>query len=427
MNTLRTFCCAILVIVGLSYARTEKLVILHTNDMHAELFPNRENKGGFANIADYFKYVKRKNDKVIILDAGDMTQGSPVSSYYNGYPIFDIMSTMGYDCAVLGNHEFDNGYSHIETFKKYANFPIICSNLKVKNKLLADAPYKIFDINGLKVGVLGITTEEHIIEGVDAIPHETVMKKYWEEFNRKSDIQILLSHLGVKYDSAMAQKYPGIDVIVGGHSHTSINNNHKVNKTIIAHAGDEGHFVGRLDIIIDTDEKEVMSFTQRLNPIIHKRFKEHRPTKKNVKKWDNTVSPIVDIEIGWNRKKMEPWEFNKVIEESWRNIYKTDFSIQNSGGTRKPLPQGRIFKRHIWRILPFNKNIEILSLTKKQILKIIPHARFIEDKKYYTIATNTYKAKEIVRILRLEKDKSKQIDENHRDAVIRYIERIKHL
>lgn len=427
MNTLKTLCFSVLIIVALSYARAEKLVILHTNDMHAELFPNTKNEGGFANVAHYFKYTRRKNENVIVLDAGDMTQGSPVSSYYEGYPIFDIMSTMGYDCAVLGNHEFDNGYSLIEKFKENADFPIICSNLKVNNQLLADAPYKIFDINGLKVGVLGITTGDYLKEGVVALTHETIMKKYWEEFNKKSDVQIVLSHLGIKQDSIMACNYPEIDVIVGGHSHTGIKNKHVVNKTIIAQADDEGHFVGKLEIEIDTDLKKVTSFSQKLHTITHKRFKEHRATKKLVRKWDNKVSPIVDIEIGWNRKEKDRVQLSRIIEKSWQEEFKTDFSYQSIGGTRKPLPQGKILKRDIWRSLPFGNTVIILTLTPEQVLELIPDAKFTEQKSHYTLATNSYDGYKRIKKFNLDDNKWEEKKENHRDAVIRYIERIKHL
>ena len=398
------------------------ITILHTNDMHAHMLPDKKGKGGAGNLTAYFSDVRKKErGNVLILDAGDMTQGSAVSTIFKGKPIFEIMNTMGYDAAALGNHEFDNGSALIAEYRRIADFPLISGSAIVGGKMVADAPYLIFEINGVNIGVLGITTTGAVAENTEFLTAQETIDRYLPELNRKTAIVIALTHIGIKPDRILAEANAGIDLIVGGHSHTALQQPEQIGDTIIVQAGAQGRYAGRLDLTYDTANDRITTYTGRLIPMPADGLTADHATVTIVDAWEAKVADKVNIRIGQNPVEVPVHEFKSHIERIWRETYQTDFAIQNKGGTRGKLSAGDILVKDIYRIMPFDNTIVILQLTRAQVAEEIEDIQFDTQKPLYTVATSSYNARYLTRKYKLAEERIDQREAVWRDPIIQYI------
>ena len=259
-----------------------KLTILHTNDVHSRLEPfpmdgsRNAGMGGVAARAALIKEIRAEVENVLVLDAGDIFQGTPFFNLYKGEPEIKAMSMMGYDAATIGNHDFDAGMENLATQLNHANFPIIVCNYDFNNTPMEGKtiPFKIFNKGNIKVGVLGIG-----IEGKGLIPDNlfgnTVYKnpiehanKTAEELKKKGcDMIICLSHLGDKYsddkisDEILAKECFDIDLIIGGHTHRFFTEprkytNRRGGDTLVNQVGWAGIQLGRLDYSLGRSQKK---------------------------------------------------------------------------------------------------------------------------------------------------------------------------
>lgn len=239
----------------------EKLTILHTNDVHSRIDPfpmdgsRNAGLGGVARRATLIKQIRKEESHVLLLDAGDIFQGTPYFNLYGGELELKLMSQLGYDAATLGNHDFDNGVDGFSKQMHHAKFPIICSNYDFTNTSLENKtiPYKIFRKGKLKVGVIGVGIElEGLVEKKnygDTIYLDPVIQanKYASLLKEEEncDLVICLSHLGYKYkdkkvsDQVLAAESKNIDLIIGAHTHT---------------------FMQQPDVLKNADGKEVKIF-----------------------------------------------------------------------------------------------------------------------------------------------------------------------
>jgi 5'-nucleotidase len=260
-------------------ASTRKITILHTNDTHSRIDPfpddgsQNANKGGTAARAALIEQIRQNEKNVLLLDAGDIFQGTPYFNYYGGELELKLMSKMGYDASTLGNHEFDNGLKGLYGQLEHAQFPLICSNYDFSQTILKDAfpPYRIFNKGGIKVGVFGLGIS---LEGLVAAksygatryldPVGIAEDMVAELKSQKCQMIICLSHLGYSYrtekidDLKLAARVSGIDLIIGGHTHTFLDEpvavQHADGKlTLINQVGWAGIKMGKLDFVFDRD------------------------------------------------------------------------------------------------------------------------------------------------------------------------------
>jgi 5'-nucleotidase len=256
--------------------KIQKLVILHTNDMHSHIdaFPNNHKKyggkGGFRKIATLVKRIKSEEKNVLLLDAGDIFQGTSYFNRFKGVLELKLMSEMGYAASTMGNHDFDNGLKGFNDVVEYANFPFICSNYDFKDNILENKTqkYKIINFDNLKIGIVGVGIElrglvaEKKFENTKYLDPIEV-SNYWAKYlkkEKKCHLVICISHLGYNYrsnkisDLILARNSKNIDIIIGGHTHTFLNKattllNMEKNKVIVNQAGWGGLSLGRIDLI----------------------------------------------------------------------------------------------------------------------------------------------------------------------------------
>jgi 5'-nucleotidase len=258
-------------------SKKETLTILHTNDTHSNIdpFPSNHAKfpgmGGVAKRFDMVQQIRLEEKNVLVLDAGDIFQGTPYFNRFGGELEMKVMSKIGYDAGTMGNHDFDGGMEGFVNAKKHATFPFLCSNYDFKNTPIdgQTEAYKIFRKGNLKIGVFGIGVE---LKGLvpDKLFGETVYQNPIERAqdmvtklqDEKCDLIICLSHLGYEHpgdkvsDRVLAKKTKGIDLIIGGHTHTflekptqELNLDGKI--TLINQVGWAGLNLGRIDFDVE--------------------------------------------------------------------------------------------------------------------------------------------------------------------------------
>jgi 5'-nucleotidase len=271
-----------------------KLTVLHTNDVHSRIdpFPSSDPKypgmGGVARRSAIIKKIRQKEENVLLLDAGDIFQGTPYFNLYGGEPELRLMSMMGYDAATIGNHDFDNGIEGLAKRLHDMNFPFLNVNYYFKDTPLENKtiPYKIFKKGGIKIGVFGIGIELHGL--VDPklygnTMYEDPLKAANETAailrnDHKCNLVICLSHLGYRYDDKkisdeiFAKESSNIDLIIGGHTHTFLDSpiryNNKVGKEIfVAQVGWAGIRLGRIDYFFSSNgrKKDVTASTVKIS------------------------------------------------------------------------------------------------------------------------------------------------------------------
>jgi 5'-nucleotidase len=255
--------------------KESKLVILHTNDTHSQIdpfpanHPKYPNRGGVARRAKLIDDIRAQEEHVLLLDSGDIFQGTPYFNLFHGELEMKLMSAMQYDAATMGNHDFDIGLDGFLQAKKFANFPFLCANYDFSNTILKDQTqaYKIFRKAGLKIGVFGIGIQLNGLVSADNFgrtiyldPIVTANKTAKELHEKGCDFIICLSHLGYSYSDAkkpsdvrLAAENEHIDLILGGHTHTfmeapTVHRNKQAKDTLIHQVGFAGLFLGKIEV-----------------------------------------------------------------------------------------------------------------------------------------------------------------------------------
>ncbi len=269
-------------LMSFSTSTEKKITILHTNDVHSHIDPfpatdaRNPNMAGVARRATIIEQIRAETGNVLLLDAGDVFQGTPYFNYYGGELEFKLMSMMKYDLCTLGNHDFDNGMDGFYSQKHHADFDFVSANYDFKNTILDGVikPYKIFNKNGIKVGVFGLGIELYGLvdkrlykETVYNNPIEISQQMTAILKAKKCDLIICLSHLGYQYkndpdkisDLKLAAATKDIDLIIGGHTHTflekpTIVKNLDGKNVLVNQVGCYGINVGRIDFTFDDDK-----------------------------------------------------------------------------------------------------------------------------------------------------------------------------
>jgi 5'-nucleotidase len=266
--------------------KTKKFTLLHSNDMHGDFLAEvkgAEGKliGGLALLSGYINKVRQEEENVIYVISGDMVQGSVIDSEYRGISTIEIMNYLSPDVVCLGNHEFDYGLPHLLFLEKMANFPIVNANLYIKdyNKRLMK-PHLVLNKAGFDFLFIGIITEKIMadISRDEQIASFITLEEASGEVGRivntykndDIDLTILLTHIGFDSDKELAAMLVpewGVDLIIGGHSHTVLEQPVKVNNILITQAGVGTDQIGRFDLVVDDDTNTIVDSRWQLVPI----------------------------------------------------------------------------------------------------------------------------------------------------------------
>ncbi|MAH20267.1 MAG: metallophosphatase [Flavobacteriaceae bacterium] len=274
--------------ISCSENKTVKITVLHTNDVHSHIDPfgpndvKNANKGGISRRATLIQKLRNENPNTLLLDAGDIFQGTPYFNYFGGALEFKLMSLLNYDAATIGNHDFDNGIEGLYAQLPHAKFDFISANYDFRNTVMNThvKPYKVFFKGGVKIGVFGLGIELKGLVNPDAFKETKYLNpvEIAQDMSRilkleeKCDLIICLSHLGYRYDEKpqkisdikLARATENIDLIIGGHTHTFLNEPTKetnaAGKTVLVNqVGCYGLYLGKVDFYFESENIRVKS------------------------------------------------------------------------------------------------------------------------------------------------------------------------
>lgn len=389
MHLLKVFVAAVLAVflgLGPVLAQDGEVRLLHVNDFHGFAEPYRplgslELKGGAAYLAFQAKRL-RAGKPSLLLAAGDMIQGDNWANLFEGASVMELMNAMGFDAMVVGNHEFDFGQEVLKKRLGEARFPILGANVQGLPEL---KPYVIKEAGGVKVGVLGIITPETAVNthpknvtGLRFLSPEIAVREYLPRLRAEADLIVVLSHLGFAEDRKLAQRAPGIDVIVGGHSHTRLDQPVKVNGTYIVQAFEHGKFLGVLDLTLR--QGKVVRADGRLVEIKPTVGQADLEILKIVKKYQQKVDNLLNDVVGEATTDLDATHardretaLGNLVADIMKDKAGTDAALINGGSLRASIPRGPITRKQLYTALPFNNYLVAFRLTGRQLREALEY------------------------------------------------------
>jgi len=373
-----------------------KLTILHSNDLHGDFLAEKiDDKlvGGVSYLSGYVKQVREQEENVIYCIAGDMFRGSVIDSEYLGISTIELMNMLGPDVVTIGNHETDYGLAHLLFIEKCSNFPIINANLHIKmNGKRLFKPYEIINVGGMKVLFIGITTEEVISntkkEGlistlIDVDDAVSEVGKIINGFKGVDiDFTVLLTHIGFDSDIELAKKLDpewGVDVIVGGHSHTFIKEPAKVNDILIVQAGTGTDQIGRFDIMVDTDNNCVDSYTWQPVDINDKNCIRDEKIEKRITELKNATDMKYERLICRFPRQFEhhtrytQTQLGSLFSEIFRESLGVDIYLFGSGSIRKKLLGPEVTLKEFNEAIPYSEKVYQIVIDGHTLKKLFEY------------------------------------------------------
>lgn len=381
-------------------AEVRSLTILHVNDLHARISPLENRNGGFAFLATAIRKERAGCHDCILLSAGDLVQGSPVSTIFHGLPVFEIGNLLGFDAATLGNHEFDYGWMQARKFIQTAKYPIVTSNIvNAGGQLFTPKPYVILKVNGLRVAVIGAMTDtlqslttQKLLEDWHTLPVFDTVRQAAAELRDQSDLIVLLAHINTEEETRFLNSAPEIPVLVTGHIHRGIEQAVSKDGRVMVRVKGYGEELGRLELMVDTEKKAPVSWTWKRIPIDSTKIEPSTEVARAVKHWEDEVTARVDQPLAVSTKAFTKPEVKRLIEQALRDQTGADFAWMNMGGVRDTLPQGQLLVRHIWNIMPFDNTVLIGTFKGRDVPAVVLGDRKLDPDREYTLAVSDYTA-----------------------------------
>ena len=411
----------------------QKLTILHTNDHHGRFWPNKHGEYGMParkSLIDSIRAeVESDGGQLLLLSGGDINTGVPESDLQDAEPDFKGMTKIGYDAMAIGNHEFDNPLSVLRQQQKWADFPLLSANIyqQSSGERLFE-PYKIFELEGLKVAVLGLTTEDTAKVGNPEYLNDIEFRnpiveasKLVPSLQQQADIVIAATHMGhytngrhginAPGDVSLARTVPGLDMIIGGHSQDPVcmaaqnkaNDSFKAgeacqpdmqNGTLIMQAHEWGKYVGRADLEYDNGELKLLSY--RLIPVNLKKkvkidgkkqrvFIEQEipadqelqaflePYKQKGQQELEVVIANTDKQLEGDRKivRFRQSNLGSIIASAQKSAMNADLAVMNSGGIRDGIEAGDISYKDVLKVQPFGNTVCSVELSGSELLNYL--------------------------------------------------------
>ena len=332
------------------------------------------------------------------MHGGDLVQGSPVSTIFKGLPVYEVANTLGFDFHTLGNHEFDYGWRKISEFVAKAEFPTLNANVvDGQGNLLVPRPYLIREVNGIRVGVIGILTAELAnltrasLRGPwRALPVTETVSRYVDEIENRTDLIVVLSHIFPREEDKMLRQNTRVPLIIGGHHHGGQDEVKEFEGRLCVKTRPYGRELGRLDIEFDLERKRIVSHQWKRIPIDSRKYPAAQATAKLVEKWEAKVSEIVDVPIGRAARKISRGELKPLIERAMVEAVQADLGYMNCGGIRDELPEGPLLARHVWNVLPFGNLISVALIPGDKLPPELATGRNVDRNRAYRVATNDF-------------------------------------
>lgn len=382
-----------------SAAETLKIRVYHTNDIHGWIMPRPDKFqksrliGGGAALA---ALIAKDESPKLVLDAGDWWQGTPEGSLTKGEAVADVFNAVGYDAIVIGNHEYDDGGDSLRALIAKMKMPVLSANTYgADNKPVPWVrSWIVKEVSGVKVGIFGLTTSNMLrlafpknILGLDFRREVDVARDAVKALKKQgATVIIAVTHIGLEGenqkfegDQTLAREVPGIDLIVGGHSHTFLSRPIRgENGTLIVQAGHYLVKAGRVELEIDPRTKTVVSSAGELLDLWPDRLGEDAEVKAIVARHAETVGKIFETVVATapamlGREPDRESALGSWMADCYRETLGVDTALQNGGGIRAEIPAGPVTLREIFNVMPFDNALVKLTLKGSDLRKVLDH------------------------------------------------------
>lgn len=378
--------------LAVAAAEPAEIVILHTNDMHGRLQPifvDDVQRGGLARIAAYVQVLRELYpNRVLWLDGGDTFHGTNLANLFDGEPVLEALNAADLDAMTWGNHDFNFGTEVARELAAEARFPILGANIIDS---ASGRPFSrgaaFFDLDGVTVAVLGLTTADtplvtlpRNVAGLTFLDPVDVAGRLVPVLRDEADVVVVLSHLGIEEELRLARLVPGIDVIVGGHSHTRLDEPIHVGNTVLVQANDYGKFLGYLKLTVG--DQGILGVVGQLLPIT-----ADSPVRQDIQalvdRWEHRLderlrdvvgTAAVDLKGEAEDIRRGETNLGNLIADVMRATAGAEIALVNSGGIRATIEAGEIRLWDVYTVLPFDNVLVGLELTGEQILAALEHS-----------------------------------------------------
>ncbi len=368
----------------------KKLTLLHSNDMHGDFMAKEANDrliGGVSMLSGYVNKVRREEKNVIYSISGDMFRGSLIDSEYKGLSTIEIMNILAPDVVTLGNHEIDYGIAHLLFIERCAKFPIINANIYLTNngsRLFRS--HEILEVDGMKVLFIGLITEQVLSQtrqdkliGSFLDVHEAANEvgKICNSYQSVDiDFTVLLTHIGFDADKELARALDprwGVDIIIGGHSHTLLSEPAVVEGIPIVQAANGTAQIGRFDIVVDTDNNCIDSYTWQLVPIDGENCERDLQLESVIEKYKNQTdmkySRVVTRfrEEYFHPERNRETQLGRIFSDVFKDALGLDIMLLGSGSIRNEQLGPIVTLQDLIEMFPYKNEIERIYVTGAQL------------------------------------------------------------
>ena len=356
--------------------------------------------GGFAYLAATIRRERAHCIDCIVLNAGDLVQGTPVSTIFRGLPIYELGNLFGFDVATLGNHEFDYGWEQARKFIETAKYPVVSANVVgAHNELFAPKPYVIVNVNKLRVAVIGAETNDlsnleipKLLGPLHTLPVVATLRKYAAKLRPESDLIVLLAHITSEEERQVLEYATDSPVTVSGHLHRGLQQPMSRDGRVLVRVKGYAEELGRLQLKIDTEKKAPIEWEWKAIPVNSKSIEPATDMARAVKHWEGEVSARVDQPLAISRRAFDRHEVKRLIEQAMRDETGADFAFMNYGGVRDVLPKGQLLVRHIWDVMPFDNDVLIGTFKGREIPAAVLQDAKVDPDRDYTLAVSDFTA-----------------------------------
>lgn len=370
------------------------LTIIQMNDTHGYINEHYEyiwkggkqefkKAGGYSRIKNYVEKVKNETGNILFVDGGDTFHGTYPIVKSKGEAMVSLLNDLNLD-AMTAHWEFAYGPEHFINLTKKLNYPMLAINCyKKSNNSLVFPPYTIKEINGLKVGIIGIAATivdkvmpDHFSEGVRFTDGDEELPAYIKELKEEKevDLVVLVSHLGFPQEIDIAKRIDGIDVLLSAHTHNRVYEPAIINNTIIIQSGCHGSFLGRLDLKVNN--KKIVDYNHEL-VLLDESIEKDRDMQDKVNEILREDKKMLDEKVG---ETLTDLARDRVLESTMDNLllqslmyHEKDAVLAFSNGWRygAPIPKGDITVNDLWNIIPVNPPVSIVDLTGEELIKMM--------------------------------------------------------
>jgi len=407
----------VILLMACSSPPSGDLVVLHTNDMHGRIEPEKATWldgdpaiGGLRALGAALAGHRRSGD-VLVLDGGDLLSGTPYAELERGGAVggamVEVLDVVGYDAWAVGNHEFDKGVPNLEALLGHSTVPALSANV---SPVLDGAVTSTVVTKGeLRIGIVGVLTEDltsvvapsRLGEARATSVAEAVGPEL-ERLDADTDLLVVLSHIGIKADKQLAEAVPGIDLIVGGHSHTPMKEAERVGDTWIVQAGSYARSLGTVRLRVEEDR--IASLEYALVDLVEEPTDVPQPVDALYEELRTAVAAEWDVPIGVAEEDLREGRNVQSDMGRWacarlREAAGTDIAVYNSGGLRAPLFAGELTRRDVFAVFPFDNAVVTFRLSAEDTAALaaraggdIQHAGLPEplEDRPYTVSTNSF-------------------------------------